>query len=79
MAKHAWQAPEPNEGIEGHLFAHRAVKASRQFLQANPEGKKQYPPIKAIMAGVDHLYSAPGDIPLFEGNKTGSERGKHAK
>jgi hypothetical protein len=77
MAKHAWTPPEPTEGAEGFLFAHRVVKASRQFLQANPEGKKTYPPLRAWNSAMDHLHQYPGDIPLFEGQP--APKGRRAK
>ena len=77
MGKHEWVPPKANDGVEGYLFAHRVVKASRQFLQANPEGGKSLPTFHQIMAGADHLTQYPGDIPLFEGKP--APKGKYGK
>jgi hypothetical protein len=77
MGKHDWIPPKANDGVEGYLFAHRVVKASRQFLQANPEGGKSFPTFHQIMAGADHLTQYPGDIPLFEGKP--APKGKYGK
>ena len=77
MGKHERIPPKANEGVEGYLFAHRVVKASRQFLQANPEGGKTLPTFHQIRAAADHLSNYPGDIPLFEGAP--APKGKHAK
>jgi hypothetical protein len=79
MAKHGWTPPQPNDGVEGHLYAHRAVKASRQFLQANPEGGRSLPRPDAWNAAADHLYKYPGDLPLFEGTKGSEGTGKRGK
>jgi hypothetical protein len=54
------------------------VKASRKFLQANPEGgKKTVPPLKTWNAAIDHLYKNPGDMKTFEGRP--QPKGKHGK
>ena len=76
MGRHEWIAPKAHEGAEGFLFAHRVVKASRQFLQANPEGKRSYPDRASHNAAMDHLQQYPGDIPLFEGTKGTKGTGK---
>lgn len=77
MGKHDWIPPQPHHGVEGYLFAHRVVKASRQFLQANPEAGKSLPTFHQIQAGADHLYKYPGDLPLFEGAEP--PKGAHGK
>ena len=76
MGKHDYVPPKYNEGPHGEFFAHRVVRASRQFLQRNPEGgKKTRPSLKAVMAGADHLQKYSGDLPLFEGLP--EPKGKH--
>jgi hypothetical protein len=65
MAKHVWKAP--TEGLEGHLFAHNAVRSSRQFLQANSEGKKSFPTMAAWNGAIDNVYANPGDLKLYQG------------
>jgi hypothetical protein len=77
MGKHEAVPPKINDGVEGYVFGHRVVRASRQFLQANPEGGKSLPTFHQIMAGADHLSKYPGDIPLFEGRP--APQGKHGK
>lgn len=67
MGKHVWKAPSTST-VEGELFAHDAVKSSRQFLQANPEGgKKTFPKITEWKGAIDHVYNYPGDMKLYQG------------
>lgn len=77
MGRHEAVPPKITDGAEGYLFAHRVVRASRQFLQANPEAGKSLPTFHQIMAGADHLTQYPGDIPLFEGAP--APKSKHGK
>lgn len=77
------QDPPKPTTLEGHLFAHAAVKASRKFLQGNPETplaegqRPPYPPLRALNAAIDHLYEYPGDIKTFEGKP--NPKGRHGK
>jgi hypothetical protein len=76
--KHSWVPPEANDGLEGHLFAHNAVRSSRQFLQDNPEGgKKTLPKITEWSASIDHVYNYPGDMKLYQGSP--APKGRRAK
>lgn len=77
MGRHEAVPPKVTDGVEGYVFGHRVVRASRQFQQANPEGTKSLPTFHQIMAGADHLTKYPGDIPLFEGAP--APKGKHGK
>lgn len=79
MGKYGATPPQPNEGVEGFLYAHRVVKASRQFLQANPEGGKTLPTYRQINGLADHLYQHGGDLPLIEGTKPMTGTGKRGK
>jgi hypothetical protein len=79
MGKHGWTPPQPNDGVEGYLYAHRAIKASRQFLRANPEAGRSLPRFNQVMAATDHIYKYPGDLPLFEGTKGDEGTGKRGK
>jgi len=74
MGKRSWR---PENAMEGELLAHRAVKASRQFLQGNPEGRKSIPSMSAWNAAADHAEAYPGDIPMYEGQP--APKGKRAK
>lgn len=77
MGKHEYVPPKYNEGPHGEFFAHRVVRASRQFMQANlePGTKKSRPTAKTWLAAADHLQKYSGDLPLFEGQP--EPKGKH--
>lgn len=62
---------------ESWTFAAAATKASRKFLQGNPEGGKTIPSLKSWNAAIEHLYNAPGDMKLFEGQP--APKGRHGK
>jgi len=71
--------PPKANTLDGYLFASASAKATRKFLQSNPEpgSTKSSASLRDIAAGAEHLYNYPGDMKLFEGRP--APRGKHAK